>query len=58
MQKNNTKKTKKKKTSAGNAILKMYPVRAIVRTHENKNGHETDLKTSPRPLGTTIFAEI
>ena len=25
---------------------------------KNKNGHETDLKMSPRPLGTTIFDEI
>ena len=25
---------------------------------ESKNGHETDLEMSPRPLGTTIFEEI
>ena len=25
---------------------------------KNKNGHETDLEMSPRPLGTTIFEEI
>ena len=23
-----------------------------------KNGHETDLEMSPRPLGTTVFEEI
>ena len=26
--------------------------------HESKNGHETDLEMSPRPLGTTVFEEI
>ena len=36
----------------------VHPGREIVWTHENKNGHETDLEMSPRPLGTTIFEEI
>ena len=34
----------------GNALHKKYT--------KNKNGHETDLEMSPRPLGTTVFEEI
>ena len=30
----------------------------LYRYSEQKNGHETDLEMSPRPLGTTVFEEI
>ena len=34
------------------------PVEKQSELMKNRNGHETDLETSPRPLGTTIFEEI
>ena len=30
----------------------------IININIIKNGHETDLEMSPRPLGTTVFEEI